>query len=62
MELDDINRAHAAQQATPKKATEEIEKADELDMVKHVHDEIDNEAEKRFVRKLDLWYAINDRR
>ena len=55
MDLDDINGGFASQEATEKKKMEEIEKVDDLDIIKGGGETIDHEAEKRLVRKLDLW-------
>jgi hypothetical protein len=55
MELDDIKTGLASQEATEKKRIEEVERAEELDMAKDDGENIDHEAEKRLVRKLDFW-------
>lgn len=55
MELDDINAGLASQEATQKKAVEEIEKVDDLDIAKDGGGAINHGEEKRLVRKLDFW-------
>jgi hypothetical protein len=55
MDLDDINAGLASQEVAQKRDLEEVEKVDEIDMVKDATEAIDHEGEKRLVRKLDLW-------
>jgi MFS transporter, ACS family, DAL5 transporter family protein len=55
MELDNINGALASQEVAEKKRMEEVEKVDDFDIAKHGGETIDYAAEKRLVRKLDLW-------
>ncbi len=56
MELDDINAGLAVKDAAEKNAMKEIETIDHIDMTKSgAVEAIDVVAEKRLVRKLDLW-------
>jgi hypothetical protein len=55
MELDDINAGLASHEGAEKKQLQEIEKAEDVDIAKHVGETIDYAAEKRLVRKLDFW-------
>jgi len=59
MDLDDINSGLASQEIAEKKEMKEIERADDLDLIKDGNETIDYAAEKRLVRKLDFWYGIN---
>jgi hypothetical protein len=55
MELDDINARLASHEGAQKKKLQEIEKAEDVDIAKHIGETIDYAAEKRLVRKLDFW-------
>jgi hypothetical protein len=55
--LDNANVEIAAQQATVKNMTQEVEKVEYHDMHKDGTEIVDPAEEKRLIRKLDLWYG-----
>lgn len=59
MDLDDVNGGLATQLAAEKRTADEVETADNIDIAKNGTEVIDVVAEKKLVRKLDLWYSIH---
>jgi hypothetical protein len=55
MDLDDIEGGLASQEMGEKKRMEEVERAEEFETTKEGEEVIDYAAEKKLVRKLDLW-------
>jgi hypothetical protein len=55
MELEDINGAFTTQTAAVKKTMHEMERVDDSDGSRSSKEVVDHDAEKRLVRKLDIW-------